>query len=497
MVKFISSIIAAVLGSAPVRSDGTTIGHSNNAIKLSNSSRKLFRRGNPQTEALLKNALPYRRATANASVFNNNLLTTRRQLENDFAFDGSYNIKFSQCVDLHTYNENLFQYADIVEDTRDGNVASVKSYVLFHVCTDATCDYDADDDLYVIDLPTYLKSVATYHANKRYDYCTQCQTYVDTCNPQEEEAVEEEEQAAEGDGAEEEEEQAGEGEEEGAGEENDEEGDEKEEQEQEAQQQAEEGEQEEQGEEGEDREQDEEGEKEEGGDEEGERGEEGEGEGENQERQLRRLKQAIDCDQCQAYECYYDEAAEDDALQNKNNLDASVSNWIGELAQCKASGVQSADGYDLYMSAICDSYGDGVELALFLDEDCTMYTTNESFYNTYDPDNGNDDGYGISYLTYAEEFIKSAFSETMSCLQVEYADANEEAEEDEEKEYQMNDYCTAILESDNGVADFNNCDADVDAWEGKQLIRCAIALVISHTKYRHLNPFITDMLFTL
>jgi hypothetical protein len=332
--------------------------------------------------------------------------------------------------------------------------------------------------------------VATYHANKRYDYCTQCQTYVDTCNPQEEEeeaAEEEEEQAAEGEeeevaeeeqageGGEEEEvaeeEQAGEGgEEEGAEEENAEEGEEKEEQEQQAQQQAEEGEQEEQAEEGEDREQDEEGEKEEGGDEEGERGEEGEGEGENQERQLRQLKQAIDCDQCQAYECYYDDAAEDDALQNKNNLDASVSNWIGELAQCKASGVQSADGYDLYMSAICDSYGDGVELALFLDEDCTMYTTNESFYNTYDPDNGNDDGYGINYLTYAEDFIKSAFSEKMSCLQVEYADANEEAEDDDEEEYKMNDYCTAILESDNGVADFNNCDADVDAWEGKQLI---------------------------
>lgn len=95
-----------------------------------------------------------------------------------------------------------------------------------------------------------------------------------------------------------------------------------------------------------------------------------------------------------------------------------------------------------------------------------MYTTNESFYNTYDSGNGNDDD-GINYLTYAEEFIKSAFSETMSCLQVEYADANEEAEDDEEEEYQMNDYCTAILESDNGVADFNNCDADVDAWEGK------------------------------
>ena len=480
MVKFLLSIIvAAVLASAPITvigassSDGTIV-RNNNAIKLSNTSRKLFRRGNPQTEALLKHALPYHRrvATANASDSNNNLSTTRRrQLENDYAFDGSYNIKFSQCVDLHTYNENLFQNADIVEDTRDGNVASVKSFVLFHVCTDATCDYDAEDDLYVIDLPTYLKSVATYHANKRYDYCTQCLTFEDTCNPQEEEeAVEEKEQAAEGEEeevAEEEQEQAGEGgEEEGAKEENAEEEGEKEEQEQEAQQQAEEGEQEEQGEEGEDREQDQEGEKEEGGDEEGERGEEGEG---GEERQLRQLKQAIDCDQCQAYECYYDEAAEDDALQNKNNLDASVSNWIGELAECKASGVQSADGYDLYMSAICDSYGDGVELALFLDEDCTMYTTNESFYNTYDSGNGNDDD-GINYLTYAEEFIKSAFSETMSCLQVEYADANEEAEDDEEEKYQMNDYCTAILESDNGVADFNNCDADVDAWEGNLLI---------------------------
>ena len=102
---------------------------------------------------------------------------------------------------------------------------------------------------------------------------------------------------------------------------------------------------------------------------------------------------------------------------------------------------------------------------MFLDDACTLYIATESFNDVWDPKNDNENG--INFLTYAEEFIKSAFSEVTPCLQQEYVDPNDAAgEEDAEEEYQMNDYCKAVLEG--GNADFNNCEADVEAQEGEK-----------------------------
>merc|ERR1712194_832555 len=80
-----------------------------------------------------------------------------------------------------------------------------------------------------------------------------------------------------------------------------------------------------------------------------------------------------------------------------------------------------------------------------------------------------DEGGNVNYIMYAEEFIKSAFSEVTPCLQKEYADPNEEADEEnededeEEEEYQVNDYCAAIMEED--VVSYNNCEAQEEEEE--------------------------------
>jgi hypothetical protein len=191
MVKFSIVILASIIAAAR----GGTV------HKTMNLNNLKFRRGDPGTEALLKKVRPY--------------FAGPRRLQEEVAFDGSYNLKFSRCVDVKTYDELLFDGEDIIEDVKAGDVVAVKSYVLFHVCQSATCDYDAEDDLYVIDLPTYLKGVAQYHANKRNDYCTECEMFADTCNPASEE--EEEEVADEDgeDGAADAQEQAAEGEQQG------------------------------------------------------------------------------------------------------------------------------------------------------------------------------------------------------------------------------------------------------------------------------------------
>lgn len=178
-------------------------------------------------------------------------------------------------------------------------------------------------------------------------------------------------------------------------------------------------------------------------------------------------KEYIDCNQCAAYECYVDEEDLDDQVQRQDELDESISEWIADLAECTETG-SVWNNLDVYIGAMCSSYGDGVELGVFVNDECTMYTTQESFNNVYSnyQQYNEDNEYGIDYLQYAEGYIKNAFGAVMPCLQKEYADPNEEEDEDngnndEEEEYEVNDYCQQIMEGD--VANFNNCAVDEDA----------------------------------
>lgn len=128
---------------------------------------------------------------------------------------------------------------------------------------------------------------------------------------------------------------------------------------------------------------------------------------------------------------------------------------------------------NLYVGAMCDQYGDGVELAVFANEDCTWYTNQYAFNDVYsfnangdangDGNNAND---SINYLMYAEEFIKSAFSELTPCAQLQFADPNGEGEEEGDEQNEMNDYCKGVLE-ENAVS-FVNCAADNEAEEQNQ-----------------------------
>merc|ERR1712238_363973 len=122
------------------------------------------------------------------------------------------------------------------------------------------------------------------------------------------------------------------------------------------------------------------------------------------------------------------------------------SEWIQGLAECQETG-QQWNGLDLYTGVMCSPYGDGVELAVFANEDCTWYTNQVGFQDVYAPYAENDEGGNINYIMYAEEFIKAAFSEVTPCPAKEDDDENED-EDEEEQEYAVNDYCAAIMEED-------------------------------------------------
>ena len=175
------------------------------------ANRNLRSANDPTIQALLQRARPYQPQKEQSHQ------QKQRKLD-DVQFDGSYSLKFSQCLDVQTYNDDLFDQ-DILEYSSSGKVVSVKSYVLFNICqTDVNCNYDADDvNMYMVDLPTYLSSAAQYRANIRNEYCEACDRYEDYCNPKQEEeeeavAEEEEEEPEEEAAAEEEPAEEGEGE---------------------------------------------------------------------------------------------------------------------------------------------------------------------------------------------------------------------------------------------------------------------------------------------
>lgn len=58
-------------------------------------------------------------------------------------------------------------------------------------------------------------------------------------------------------------------------------------------------------------------------------------------------------------------------MANQEEMDEQVSEWIQDLAECKETGQQWGN-LDLYVGAMCSPYGDSVELAVFVNEDCTL-----------------------------------------------------------------------------------------------------------------------------
>ena len=203
MVKFSLIALASVLATAQAA------GNRNPIRKTINLHQRALRRGDPTTEALLKKARPYQRRGNTASP----PAAAGRNLD-EIEIDGSYSIKFSQCVDVKTFDEDLFGEDIDINYVQSGQIVSSQSYVLFHVCQGDNCYYDADADIYIVDLATYLTNVAQYHANKRANYCEACGEFEDYCNAEEE--AEEQEEVEEEEGEEEEENDAEEGDEEEA-----------------------------------------------------------------------------------------------------------------------------------------------------------------------------------------------------------------------------------------------------------------------------------------
>ena len=193
--------------------------------------------------------------------------------------------------------------------------------------------------MFVTDVATYVQAFQDFLPNKIDNYCNGCQQNYDYCagNLDAQQEGGDDQAAEEGDGN---------GGEEGGGDQNN-------------------GEQE--------------------GDEEGDGEENGEGEDGDGERRLskrrklanNRVYEQIDCDQCEAYGCWDDDQG-DDGYTVEDALE-----WLEGLSQCQQSRL-SMGNFMLYEGLMCNSNADGVEIGMFLDEECTLYSTNVPFQSLED-----------------------------------------------------------------------------------------------------------------
>jgi hypothetical protein len=134
---------------------------------------------------------------------------------------------------------------------------------------------------------------------------------------------------------------------------------------------------------------------------------------------------------------------------------------INDISECLNTGLNLNDN-PMYVGFMCSpNGGNGVELAIFLDDQCTMYTNMKAFSDipSYYIYNSND------IFTKTETYIKKTFTETTSCLEEEFDDPANQSNGDDDNAAvnnggEVNEYCSGIFEA--GALAFSSCASNND-----------------------------------
>lgn len=107
-----------------------------------------------------------------------------RHLNQNFDLTAGYSIQFNQCVALKTepYNDEVMFADSLIEYTSNGKIVAQKSYVLFNVCETHNCEYYAsDDNLFMVDINTYMAALSVFYGDIQENYCAACQNSYNYC----------------------------------------------------------------------------------------------------------------------------------------------------------------------------------------------------------------------------------------------------------------------------------------------------------------------------
>jgi len=406
-MKFLTLALAAVVGLTEGKKFGSTeLNH-----RMQN--------GMVNKSVLMRGAKPYNAAA-------------KRKLEEEaFEITGAYSIQFNSCTSMTVQNDDLLEDANLLAMAANGDLVLDKDYIVFNVCPTEYCSYMEDDAkmTFIADVGTYFDAISQYLPNKVEEYCEACEDNYDYCYalstgatyyPEGYEPEEEEEEAEEEESEEEEEEESEESED--------------------------------------------------------------DGEDEDEDRRLKSRKSRktrklannevikfVDCNMCKDYECldfyqtssngYYDEDGEyvdaelDDAME-----------WLQGFSECAETNAMM-DDYTIYSNLMCNSAGTGLEIGLFLDEDCTLYTpklpfkdimqsADKTYYNMISDVvefTFNNDGiecYNPEVTWYNEV---DYYYEQMENAQNGEEEEEEEEEEDDGEEPEAAEWCQELVDDDAAV----------------------------------------------
>jgi len=112
-----------------------------------------------------------------------NRRTLRRVEENNQQITAAHSLQFQQCTSLTmgSPNDEIMFGDDYIQYTQNGKIVAEKSYILFSVCETEDCYYADDEEVYMVDLATYMGSVINYIPDQRQNYCNACLEAQDYC----------------------------------------------------------------------------------------------------------------------------------------------------------------------------------------------------------------------------------------------------------------------------------------------------------------------------
>lgn len=159
----------------------------------------------------------------------------------------------------------------------------------------------------------------------------------------------------------------------------------------------------------------------------------------------------IDCSRCKAYNCF----------TGYSKVDYSL-NWIQSLTQCQQSqNPYYYNGLPVTMGFMCNHDGSGVEVASFLDQDCTLYTNQVAYGNIMSEQD-------YLYYIYSKQHIEYMFTTDFSCYdpQVVYINPADESagyynfnaqQGDDDSLPEAAQWCQLVFQGNMNAVDMKTC----------------------------------------
>uniref|UniRef100_A0A7S3DVQ7 Uncharacterized protein n=1 Tax=Entomoneis paludosa TaxID=265537 RepID=A0A7S3DVQ7_9STRA len=370
---------------------------------------------------------------------------TRRQLDEEWQISGDNVIVFNDCLSLTWQNQDALE-EDLYDATAAGEVVPQSSFAIFQVLNKNNAYYQSgsDQELWMLPIADWIQATALSDKEEEEAYCEACEKSYDYCYPEEEEEEAAEEEAEEEGDAEEDGEDA-----------------------------------------------------EEGGD-------------ERKKRFLKRkltqkvikhreameaimgksrmlngqYQEYVSCYQCEANDCFDVEGEEQDGedAEEENYCDQDAYEYgctfeeeaveqFMENAACVNTGVMeydaNGDQVELMAGLMCNSDGSGVEMAMFADEQCSLYYTKKSFTATMAGT------YTYALLGEAAQEIMKPYINSIDCMSKEFLDLGNDEEEAEEEEDngegpEASETCQNLMQEAVDVDTCAGAEREYDAYQEQQ-----------------------------